>query len=159
MDYPFINLDKSTKPELIAHLRNFAGIEKPDTDKKDTLIEAILEFEENNQLTRPTELLPKAKQGEQIETENIKPSDDLNDYPKVEITINSSNGAGGHEDVLVWLNGRSFQMKRDQKVKIPEPVYRVLLDAKTVIGEQQSDGSVQNRVAQNYNITFHGHAM
>lgn len=159
MDYIFINLEKSTKADLIEHLKIFAGIEKSDKESKNNVINAILEYEENAQLIRPAELMPLNKQAE-APSENVaeKPaSSDLNDYPKVEITINAGGEFDGRDDVIVWLNGRAFQIKRDEKVQLPEPVYKLLLDAKTVIGEQQRDGSIQNRIAQNYNITFHGY--
>ncbi|MDO4698253.1 MAG: hypothetical protein Q4A60_06215 [Pasteurellaceae bacterium] len=159
MDYTFIDLEKSTKSDLINHLKIFAGIEKSDKESKNSVINAILEYEENTQLIRPVELMPKGKQAESSaeKVAETPASDNLNDYPKVEITINAGGEFDGRDDVIVWLNGRAFQIKRDEKVLLPEPVYQLLLDAKTVIGEQQRDGSIQNRIAQNYNITFHGY--
>lgn len=159
MSYPFINLEKSNKAEIIEHLKTHAGIEKSDKESKDALIDAVLEFEENNQLVRPVELMPKGKEvPEPVVGVAPQASDDLNDYPKVEITIFAGADFAGRDDVMVWLNGRSFQIKRDEKVQVPEPIYQLLLDSKTLVSDQQKDGSIIEREVQNYNIQLHGYA-
>ncbi|HHE3605628.1 TPA: hypothetical protein ACPDW5_001485, partial [Pasteurella multocida] len=84
-------------------------------------------------------------------------SSNLNDYPKVKIVIASTSDSSGKDDVMVWLNGRSFQIKRDIEVSIPEPVYKLLLDSKTTVADQQKDGSIITRDVMNYNIAFNGY--
>lgn len=161
MSYPFIDLDKSKKGELIAHLKEHCGIEKKDTDSKEDLINAVLEFEENTGLIRPTELMPAklaSENGDTVGSEVVF-SSDLNDYPKVRIKIHSGHETGGEEDVLLWLNGRSFQIKREHEVEVPEPVYKLLLDSQTIIEEQDKNGeNTKRRTVQNYNISFLGNA-
>ena len=46
MAYPFIDLKKATKEELVAHLRDYCGVEKD--GKKEELVQAILDFESAN---------------------------------------------------------------------------------------------------------------
>lgn len=167
MSYPFINLDKASKKELVTHLKENCGVEKKDSDSKDDLIDAILEFEENNGLIRPAELLPKAMVSEQPESGNETEviteqsagvaSDNLDDYPKVRIKISTGIGFDGSEDVIVWLNGRSFQMKREQEIVVPEPVYQLLMDSKSIIGSQRKDGELEKTEVQNYNVHFLGY--
>ncbi|MBS6026356.1 MAG: hypothetical protein KH899_01950 [Haemophilus pittmaniae] len=162
MSYPFIDLDKSKKGELITHLKENCGIEKKDTDSKDELINAVLEFEENAGLIRPAELMPNklanGEGGEKMRSAVVF-SSNLNDYPKVRIKIHSGHEAGGEDDVLLWLNGRSFQIKRECEVEVPKPVYKLLLDSQTIIEEQDKNGeNTKRRTVQNYNISFLGDA-
>lgn len=161
MSYPFIDLDKSKKGDLINHLKEQCGVEKKDSDSKDDLVNAILEFEENNGLLRPAELMPKSMTATQpentVEQPSVVASDDLNDYPKVKIKISTGLGFDGAEDVIVWLNGRSFQMQREKEVIIPEPVYQLLMDSKSIVGSQSKEGEIVKTEVQNYNVHFLGY--
>ncbi|VTX83835.1 hypothetical protein [uncultured Aggregatibacter sp.] len=162
MSYPFIDLDKSKKSDLINHLKEQCGLEKKDSDSKDDLVNAILEFEENNGLLRPAELIPKSIFTTQSEEDSAQTSvalsDNLDDYPKVRIKISTGLGFDGAEDVIVWLNGRSFQMQREKELVVPEPVYQLLMDAKSIVGSQTKEGEIAKTVVQNYNVHFLGNA-
>ena len=58
MAYPFIDLEKTASAKLIAHLAKQCGVEKDAETPRDQLVEAIIEFEEANNLSRPVDLLP-----------------------------------------------------------------------------------------------------
>ena len=58
MAYPFIDLEKTATAKLIAHLAKQCGVEKEATTPREQLVEAIIEFEEANNLSRPVDLLP-----------------------------------------------------------------------------------------------------
>ncbi|OBX02204.1 hypothetical protein [Gallibacterium genomosp. 1] len=158
MSYPFINLDKAKKEDLIAHLKDYCGIEAKSGETKETLIEAILEFEDLNGYVRPYELMPASVKNATVTTQVPVSNDssDLNTYPKVRIKIQSSEKFDGQDDVLVWINGYSYQIKRDTEVVVPEPVYILLRDSKTTIYQQEKDGSVTEKIVANYSIQFLG---
>lgn len=160
MSYPFINLDTAKKDELIAHLKNYCGIEAKESDTKDKLVEAILEFEDLNGHVRPYESIPEKYRSDSSYTENTdeQHSSDLNTYPKVKILIQSTEKFDGQDDVLVWINGFSYQIKRDVEVVVPEPVYQLLINSKTTIYQQEKDGSVTEKIVPNYAVQFLGNA-
>ncbi|MDA3978592.1 hypothetical protein [Gallibacterium sp. AGMB14963] len=159
MSYPFINLDKAKKDELIAHLKTQCGIDPKESETKDSLIEAILEFEDLNGHTRPYELMP-ASYKNNVESNSDtqdNASSDLNTYRKVKMIIQSSEKFDGQDDVMVWINGHSYQIKRDTEVVVPEPVYQLLSSSKTTIYQQEKDGSVTEKIVANYSIQFLGY--
>lgn len=48
---------------------------------------------------------------------------------KYKITIHNQEGPGGKDDVVVGVNGRVWQIQREQEVVVPEMVYDVLKNA------------------------------
>ena len=48
-------------------------------------------------------------------------------------------------------------MKREQEIVVPEPVYQLLMDSKSIIGSQRKDGELEKTEVQNYNVHFLGY--
>lgn len=55
--------------------------------------------------------------------------------------------ATGREEnfVFVGLNGKGYQILRGQTVRVPEPVYRILMDAELARGRQERFMEAQAR--------------
>ena len=160
MAYPFIDLEKTASAKLIAHLAKQCGVEKDAETPRDQLIEAIIEFEEANNLSRPVDLLPAdmrptlvveatAELPKQLEIPIRK-------HKKIKIRINEDTGLNGTGDVYVRVNEYEALIKRNTDVEVPLPVYQMLINAIETKGQQNKDGSLTFRDVPSYNVTYLG---
>ncbi|MBS6189439.1 MAG: hypothetical protein E7A13_02280 [Haemophilus parainfluenzae] len=148
MAYPFIDLKKATKEELVAHLRDYCGVEKD--GKKEELVQAILEFESANGILRPNaevELQPQVAQ----ETQGDIP---LLAHKRVRIIIAPSET--DNSDVYVGLGDWDALIKRGEEVSIPEPAYQLLAKAGDHRFKLVDDGKLEEYFAPRFSITVLG---
>lgn len=148
MAYPFIDLKKATKEELVAHLRDYCGVEKD--GKKEELVQAILDFESANGILRPdaeVELQPQAAQ----ETQGDIP---LLAHKRVRIIIAPSET--DNSDVYVSIGDWDALIKRGEEVSIPEPAYQLLAKSGEVRFTQNKDGTLDEYFAPRFSITVLG---
>lgn len=148
MAYPFIDLKKATKEELVAHLRDYCGVEKD--GKKEDLVQAILDFESANGILRPdteVQLQPQAPQ----ETQGDIP---LLSHKRVRIIIAPSETETG--DVYVSIGDWDALIKRGEEVSIPEPAYQLLAKSGETRFKQNQDGSLTEYFATRFSITVLG---
>ena len=148
MTYPFIDLKKAKKEELVAHLRDYCGVEKD--GKKEDLVQAILDFESANGILRPdteVQLQPQAPQ----ETQGDIP---LLSHKRVRIIIAPSETETG--DVYVSIGDWDALIKRGEEVSIPEPAYQLLAKSGETRFKQNQDGSLTEYFATRFSITVLG---
>lgn len=148
MAYPFIDLKKATKEELVAHLRDYCGVEKD--GKKEELVQAILDFESANGILRPdaeVKLQPQAAQ----ETQGDIP---LLAHKRVRIIIAPSET--DNSDVYVSIGDWDALIKRGEEVSIPEPAYQLLAKSGEVRFTQNKDGTLDEYFAPRFSITVLG---
>lgn len=148
MTYPFIDLKKATKEELVAHLRDYCGVEKD--GKKEELVQAILDFESANGILRPdaeVELQPQAAQ----ETQGDIP---LLAHKRVRIIIAPSET--DNSDVYVSIGDWDALIKRGEEVSIPEPAYQLLAKSGEIRFTQNKDGTLDEYFAPRFSITVLG---
>lgn len=148
MAYPFIDLKKATKEELVAHLRDYCGVEKD--GKKEELVQAILDFESANGILRPdaeVQLQPQAPQ----ETQGDIP---LLSHKRVRIIIAPSET--DNSDVYVSIGDWDALIKRGEEVSIPEPAYQLLAKSGEVRFTQNKDGTLDEYFAPRFSITVLG---
>ena len=151
MAYPFIDLKKATKEELVAHLRDYCGVEKD--GKKEELVQAILDFESANGILRPdaeVQLQPQASQETQ-ETQSDLP---LSAHKRVRIIIAPSET--DNSDVYVGLGDWDALIKRGEEVSIPEPAYQLLARAGDHRFKLVDDGKLEEYFAPRFSITVLG---
>lgn len=148
MTYPFIDLKKATKEELVAHLRDYCGVEKD--GKKEELVQAILDFESANGILRPdaeVKLQPQAAQ----ETQGDIP---LLAHKRVRIIIAPSET--DNSDVYVSIGDWDALIKRGEEVSIPEPAYQLLAKSGEIRFTQNKDGTLDEYFAPRFSITVLG---
>ena len=148
MAYPFIDLKKATKEELVAHLRDYCGVEKD--GKKEELVQAVLDFESANGILRPdaeVKLQPQAAQ----ETQGDSP---LLAHKRVRIIIAPSET--DNSDVYVSIGDWDALIKRGEEVSIPEPAYQLLAKSGEVRFTQNKDGTLDEYFAPRFSITVLG---
>lgn len=148
MLYPFIDLKKATKEELVAHLREQCGIEKD--GKKEELVQAILDFESSSGLVRPDT----PTENELKET----PPADLPSAANKRVRIIIAPSETDNSDVYVGLNDLDILIKRGEEVAVPESVYVLLSKAGEHRFEQNKDGTYSEYFAPRYSITVLGDA-
>lgn len=151
MAYPFIDLKKATKEELVAHLRDYCGVEKD--GKKEELVQAILDFESANGILRPdaeVQLQPQASQ----ETQETQGDIPLLAHKRVRIIIAPSETETG--DVYVSIGDWDALIKRGEEVSIPEPAYQLLAKSGETRFKQNKDGSLTEYFATRFSITVLG---
>lgn len=105
MSYPFIDLKKATKEELVAHLREQCGVEKD--GKKEELVQAILDFESSSGLVRPD--MPTGNKSKEM------PPADLPKRVRIIIAPSETDNS----DVYVGLNDLDILIKRGEEVPYP----------------------------------------
>lgn len=148
MAYPFIDLKKATKEELVAHLRDYCGVEKD--GKKEELVQAILDFESANGILRPdaeVELQPQTSK----ETQSDLP---LLSHKRVRIIIAPSET--DNSDVYVGLGDWDALIKRGEEVSIPEPAYQLLAKAGDHRFKLVEGGKLEEYFAPRFSITVLG---
>ena len=148
MAYPFIDLKKATKEELVAHLRDYCGVEKD--GKKEELVQAILDFESANGILRPdaeVELQPQAAQ----ETQGDIP---LLAHKRVRIIIAPIET--DNSDDYVSIGDWDALIKRGEEVSIPEPAYQLLAKSGEIRFTQNKDGTLDEYFAPRFSITVLG---
>jgi len=148
MAYPFIDLKKATKEELVAHLRDYCGVEKD--GKKEELVQAILEFESANGILRPDAEVQLQSQVPQ-ETQSDLP---LSAHKRVRIIIAPSET--DNSDVYVGLGDWDALIKRGEEVSIPEPAYQLLAKAGDHRFKLVDDGKLEEYFAPRFSITVLG---
>lgn len=151
MAYPFIDLKKATKEELIAHLRDYCGVEKD--GKKEELVQAILDFESANGILRPdaeVQLQPQVSE----ETQETQGDIPLLAHKRVRIIIAPSET--DNSDVYVSIGDWDALIKRGEEVAIPEPAYSLLAKAGEVRFTQNKDGTLDEYFAPRFSITVLG---
>lgn len=162
MAYPFIDLEKTATAKLIAHLAKQCGIEKETDTPREQLVEAVLEFEEANNLSRPVDLLPAdLRPVLVVEASAELPSKleiPIRKHKKIKIKINEDTTVNGRGDVYVRVNEYEALIKRNTAVDVPLPVYQMLLNAVEIKGVQIQDGSLDYREVPAYNVTYMGEA-
>lgn len=146
MSYPFIDLKKASKDDLVNHLREQCGIEKD--GKKEELVQAILDFETANGLIRPDAPTQPPKETK------------LEDLPITEkrVRIIIAPSETDNSDVYVGLNDLDILIKRGEEVAVPESVYVLLSKAGEHRFEQNKDGTYSEYFAPRYSITVLGDA-
>ena len=148
MAYPFIDLKKATKEELVAHLRDYCGVEKD--GKKEELVQAILDFESANGILRPdaeVQLKPQAPQEAQGDIPLLA-------HKRVRIIIAPSET--DNSDVYVSIGDWDALIKRGEEVSIPEPAYQLLAKSGEVRFTQNKDGTLDEYFAPRFSITVLG---
>lgn len=162
MAYPFIDLEKTATAKLIAHLAKQCGVEKEADTQREQLVEAVLEFEEANNLSRPVDLLPAdLRPVLVVEASAELPSKleiPIRKYKKIKIKINEDTTVNGRGDVYVRVNEYEALIKRNTAVDVPLPVYQMLLNSVETKGVQLPDGSLDYREVPAYNVTYMGEA-
>lgn len=162
MAYPFIDLEKTATAKLIAHLAKQCGVEKETDTPREQLVEAVLEFEEANNLSRPVDLLPAdLRPVLVVEASAELPSKleiPIRKHKKIKIKINEDTTVNGRGDVYVRVNEYEALIKRNTAVDVPLPVYQMLLNAVETKGVQLQDGSLDYREVPAYNVTYMGEA-
>ncbi len=148
MAYPFIDLKKATKEELVAHLRDYCGVEKD--GKKEELVQAILEFESANGILRPDAEVQLQSQVPQ-ETQSDLP---LSAHKRVRIIIAPSET--DNSDVYVGLGDWDALIKRGEEVSIPEPAYQLLAKAGDHRFKLVDGGKLEEYFAPRFSITVLG---
>lgn len=148
MAYPFIDLKKATKEELVAHLRDYCGVEKD--GKKEELVQAILEFESANGILRPDAEVQLQSQVPQ-ETQSDLP---LSAHKRVRIIIAPSET--DNSDVYVGLGDWDALIKRGEEVSIPEPAYQLLAKAGDHRFKLVEGGKLEEYFAPRFSITVLG---
>lgn len=151
MAYPFIDLKKATKEELVAHLRDYCGVEKD--GKKEELVQAILDFESANGILRPdaeVQLQPQASQ----ETQETQGDIPLLAHKRVRIIIAPSET--DNSDVYVGLGDWDALIKRGEEVSIPEPAYQLLAKAGDHRFKLVDGGKLEEYFAPRFSITVLG---
>lgn len=148
MTYPFIDLKKATKEELVAHLRDYCGVEKD--GKKEELVQAILDFESANGILRPDAEVQLQSQVPQ-ETQSDLP---LSAHKRVRIIIAPSET--DNSDVYVGLGDWDALIKRGEEVSIPEPAYQLLAKAGDHRFKLVDDGKLEEYFAPRFSITVLG---
>lgn len=160
MAYSFIELEKTATAKLLAHLAKQCGVEKDAATPRDELVTAILEFEEANNLVRPVDLLPADLRPVTVISATAelpaKLEIPVRKHPKVKIKINEDTSLNGKGDVYCRVNEYEALVKRNTEVEVPMPVYRMLLDAVEVKGEQLPNGDLMFREVPAYNVTYLG---
>lgn len=147
MSYPFIDLTKANKNELVAHLREQCGIEKD--GKKEDLVQAILDFETANGLVRH-------QSGITAESPTTPTDLPLSAYKRVRMVIAPSETDSS--DVYVSIGDWDALIKRGEEVAIPEPAYQLLAKSGEVRYDQNTDGSLREYFAPRFSITVLGEA-
>lgn len=147
MSYPFIDLKKASKDDLVNHLREHCGIEKD--GKKEELAQAILDFETANGLIRPDAPTQPLKE---TKLEDLP----ITAHKRVRIIIAPSET--DRSDVYVSIGEWDALIKRGEEVSIPEPAYILLSKAGEVRFEQNKDGTLKQYFAPRYSITVLGDA-
>ena len=162
MAYPFIDLEKTATAKLIAHLAKQCGVEKETDTPREQLVEAVLEFEEANNLSRPVDLLPAdLRPVLVVEASAELPSKleiPIRKHKKIKIKINEDTTVNDRDDVYVRVNEYEALIKRNTAVDVPLPVYQMLLNAVETKGVQLQDGSLDYREVPAYNVTYMGEA-
>lgn len=146
MAYPFIDLKKATKDELVVHLRDNCGIEKD--GKKEDLVQAIIDFENANGLIRNDSSV-------QANSE-AKGDLPLLSHKRVKIIIAPSET--DNSDVYVSIGDWDALIKRGEEVAIPEPAYLLLAKSGEVRFNQNKDGTLSEFFAPRFSITVLGDA-
>ena len=149
MAYSFIDLKKATKEELVAHLRDYCGVEKD--GKKEELVQAILDFESANGILRPDAEVKLQPQATQEETQGDIP---LLAHKRVRIIIAPSET--DNSDVYVSIGDWDALIKRGEEVSIPEPAYQLLAKSGEVRFTQNKDGTLDEYFAPRFSITVLG---
>ena len=162
MAYPFIDLEKTATAKLIAHLAKQCGVEKEADTQREQLVEAVLEFEEANNLSRPVDLLPAdLRPVLVVEASAELPSKleiPIRKHKKIKIKINEDTTVNGRGDVYVRVNEYEALIKRNTAVDVPLPVYQMLMNSVETKGTQLADGSIEFREVPAYNVTYMGEA-
>ena len=160
MAYPFIDLEKTATAKLIAHLAKQCGVEKEATTPREQLVEAIIEFEEANNLSRPVDLLPADMRPTLVVEATAELPKKLEipvrKHKKVKIRINEDTTVNGSGDVYARVNEYEALIKRNTEVEVPLPVYQMLINAIETKGLQNKDGSLTFRDVPSYNVTYLG---
>ena len=145
MSYPFIDLKKSTKEDLVAHLREHCGIEKD--GKKEDLVQSILEFESINGLARP---------GATESVNQSQANSSLHDHKRVRVIIAPSET--DNSDVYVGIGDWDALIKRGEEVSIPYPAYLLLAGAGEYRFKADKEGNLDKYFAPRFSITMLGDA-
>lgn len=150
MSYPFIDLKKATKEDLVNHLREHCGVEKD--GKKEELLQAILDFESANGLVRPS--LPAQTETKSKETQSANLP--LSAHKRVRIIVAPSETDSS--DVYVSIGDWDALIKRGEEVSIPEPAYQLLAKAGELRLVQNKGGGQDEYFAPRFSITVLGDA-
>lgn len=148
MPYPFIDLKKATKEDLVNHLREHCGVEKD--GKKEDLTQAILDFESANGLVRPN--APTETKPQETDPANLP----LSAHKRVRIIIAPSETDSS--DVYVSIGDWDALIKRGEEVSIPEPAYQLLAKSGELRLVQNKEGGQDEYFAPRFSITVLGDA-
>lgn len=148
--YKFIDLDKSQEATLKKHLKEACGVEPAADATREALVEAIMVFEENNELLRPQELLPKEMRTDLVESAEATINTEevhvpIAARPKVRVIITVNGEAHKKTQEYFMLNEWNAIIKFGEEVDIPKPVYDMIRQAKEVHYDQEKDGTITPR--------------
>ncbi|MBN6067398.1 hypothetical protein HYE54_01010 [Aggregatibacter actinomycetemcomitans] len=150
MSYPFIDLKKATKEDLVNHLREHCGVEKD--GKKEELVQAILDFESANGLIRQNEPTQTETNPQEAEPANLP----LSAHKRVRIIVAPSENDSS--DVYVSIGDWDALIKRGEEVSIPEPAYHLLAKSGELRLVQNKEGGQDEYFAPRFSITVLGDA-
>lgn len=135
-DYTGSTLERMSVDELVDHAKNeFDVIVDPETMKKSQIVGYILALQDSREYLKNEDAaisaglpLPDA------------PGLEVGDARRVRVMFHNQEGEDGKEDVVLGLNGRVFQVKREVEVTIPEDVFNACIVNATYTKYSQSKG-------------------
>ncbi|MFG0772852.1 hypothetical protein ACF8PD_13590 [Vibrio plantisponsor] len=154
--YTFITLDVNVKAPLIAHLKEACGVEVDDKMTIAELQDAILEFEENNSLERPNELLPaRLKTQDPIVPAMTTVKEDIyipiSQRPRKNVVV-TNNLDSEATDEYFQINEYKVRIVFGQEVSIPDAMINHIKNIKKTEYKQEKDTSITPVVRPCYGI-------
>ena len=148
-----IDLNNAAPADLRKYLSDNFGIEKAANTGREKLVAEIIAQEQANGITRDTNTAPIS---EAITGTPTAEHRELNNAPRVKISISRDPHSRGNDDVYAGVNGVAYIIQREKVVSVPEPVYQVLMQATEMRYEQAEDGSLVPRTVQSYPVSLVG---
>jgi len=154
--YTFITLDVNVKAPLIAHLKDACGVEVDDKMTIAELQDAILEFEENNGLERPNELLPaRLKTQDPIVPAMTNVKEDvyvpISQRPRKTVIVNNNLDSEA-KDEYFQINEYKILIVFGKPVKIPDAMINYIKSIKKTEYKQERDTSITPNVRPCYSV-------
>lgn len=140
----------NTRDELVDYLKQNHGEEPDSSATKQEILERISQLEDIDFTDEGGDTKSAEQQAKEKQTKTTRK---LAKAKKVKIKIASQDRPGGDRDVFVGINGRTFLLKRDEELEIPEPVYELLEQTEVTYYKQEADGRLTPRKVKAYPIT------
>lgn len=156
--YEFITLDVNIKAPLVTHLKDACGVEVDESKMTIAdLQDAILEFEENNGLERPNELLPaRLKTQDPIVPAMTSVKEDvyvpISQRPRKTVTV-TNNLDSEATDEYFQINEYKVRIVFGEPVKIPDAMINHIKSIKKTEYKQEKDTSITPVVRPCYAVS------